>query len=241
MATVTTDDTSKYELSLADRIWAPVIAGPSAGARWLPHSGGKTARVFLGTYERAQSKLFGKLIKPDDVLYDIGSACGYYTVLGSRLVGKKGEVLAFEPDPKNAAFTRAHVRINNLSNATVLETAVGDHVGEACFSKGTGTGTGRLSDEGNLRVPLTTVDAVLASGHSPPTHLKIDVEGGEEGVLRGATQMIAKHRPTLFLSTHGKEVREACCTILREWGYTLSAIEGEDVRTAEELLCQPAV
>ena len=57
-----------------------------------------------------------------------------------------------------------------------------------------------------------------------PTHIKIDVEGAETRVLEGATEVLKRVQPTLFLSTHGPEVHNDCCRLLREYGYELEPI-----------------
>ena len=73
-----------------------------------------------------------------------------------------------------------------------------------------------------------------------PRVIKCDVEGAELAVLRGGERTILKHRPVLFLSTHGSDIHAACMTWLKERGYELRPITGDDVDAATELLCTPA-
>jgi hypothetical protein len=68
--------------------------------------------------------------------------------------------------------------------------------------------------------------------------MKIDVEGAEVGVLRGAARLIQRARPTIFLSTHGAEVHAECCRLLNSWGYTLAPIIGSDVASTSEVLAR---
>lgn len=217
----------------------PIVAGPLRGARWIPASGGKILRVLFGSYEPEQTALFAAHLGPGDVLFDVGAHVGYYTLLGARLVGDRGRVLAFEPDPRNASFLRGHVRVNRAANVTVIQAAAGDTEGSVRFAAGTGSGTGHVSEAGGMEVRICRLDDVAAAQDALPTHLKIDVEGAELDVLKGAKQTLAAARPTIFLSTHGAAVHADCCGLLAECGYHLKPILGDDLETAREILCLP--
>lgn len=217
----------------------PILGGALRGHRWCPASGGKLLRVLLGTYEKEQTSLFLRHIGPGDVVLDIGAACGYYTLLASKLVGKAGRIVAFEPDPKNAGYLRRHVSANHLSQATILQLALSDNSGTARFGGGSGTGTGRLCDEGAYDVTVRRLDDIAAQLQVAPTHLKIDVEGAELSVLRGGEQTIRRHQPTIFLSTHPgmvKRVHADCCDLLARWGYELRPILGGELARSTEVL-----
>lgn len=220
----------------------PLVLGPLRGSWWQPASGGKIARVLLGTYEPEQTKIFQEHIRPGQTVLDIGAAAGYYTLVSAGLVGKTGRVFAFEPDPTNLKYLRAHVQQNRLSQVVVLPLAIADRHGVARFGGGSGTGTGRLCDDGAHEVPLTRLDDLLEEVRFAPNHLKIDVEGAELAVLHGGEQMIRQHRPTIFLSTHEwitPGIHRSCCELLTSWDYDLAPIHGADVATATELLCIP--
>jgi FkbM family methyltransferase len=218
----------------------PVLKGSLRGALWLPACGGKLARVLLGTYEREQTRLFRQLVRPGDAVLDVGAAAGYYTLLASRLVGKKGRVLAFEPDPQNAFYLQWHLRLNRARNVKPHTMAVANDNGHARFGGGTGTGTASLCGDGEIVVTVGRLDDVLAGLPHRINHIKIDVEGAELEVLEGGRQLIEKHRPTLFLSTHGACVHRDCCQWLQTMGYRLSPIGGADLQSATEVLCQAA-
>ena len=72
-----------------------------------------------------------------------------------------------------------------------------------------------------------------------PSAVKIDVEGAEMSVLAGAAQTLARHRPTIFLSTHGPGVHAASLGFLRGLGYGVRPILGDDVESAAEVLATP--
>lgn len=218
----------------------PIPRGPLRGAKWFPSAGGKLFRVLMGTYEREQTALFRAFVRPGDIVFDVGAHVGYYTLLAVRLVGPAGQVIAFEPEPRNAHFLEEHLRANRCTRATVYQCAVGDHQGNVRFKYGTGTGTGRVSVDGSLTVPMVSLDGFLEQRPVGCHVVKIDVEGGELAVLRGGERLFRTQRPVIFLSTHGPEVHRDCIAFLRATGYVLEPIVGTDVASSTELFCRPA-
>ena len=202
----------------------------------MPASRGKILRILNGTYEREQTLLFEQLLRPGGVVLDVGANVGYYTLLASVLVGDGGVVHAFEPEPRNAEFLRHHLRVNGVRNVTVQQAAVSDRAGTARFEFGSGSGTGHLGESGTLEVRTLRLDDYCAEHGLVPTAIKIDVEGAEMSVLFGARDTLARHRPTIFLSTHGAEVHAASLGFLRGLGYELRPILGGDVQSTTEVL-----
>jgi FkbM family methyltransferase len=217
----------------------PLMMGPMRGYWWQLASGGKVMRLLLGSYERQQSALFQRLIQPGQQVLDIGAAAGYYTLLAAKLVGPRGSVVAFEPHPNNLRFLRGHVRQNRLNQVQIHDLALSDHEGIARFGGGSGSGTNRLQEAGEFEVQVRRLDDLATEHCLTPQHVKIDVEGAEEDVLRGGEMLIRKHRPTIFLSTHGPAVHAACCRQLAIWKYDITPIGGDSVHEASELLCTP--
>jgi FkbM family methyltransferase len=218
----------------------PIFLGPLRGKRWMLAAGGKVTRIMLGSYEPQQTALFKRHIRPGDVLLDAGAAAGYYTLLGSYLVGARGMVISIEPDPRNVNYLRQHVSANRLENVTIHPCALGSQQGIARFARGSGTGTGHLSERGELEVEIRRLDDIVASQAVTPTHLKIDVEGAELQVLEGAMETLRRTRPTIFLSTHSNHLHQACCRLLTKMNYTLEPILCNDVESNGEVLCRAA-
>lgn len=217
----------------------PIAAGRLRGRWWLPASRGKVLRILNGTYEREQTRLFERHLRPGATVLDVGAHVGYYTLLSSVLVGDAGRVHSFEPNPANAEFLRRHVRINRLSNVRVEQAAVSAVAGTARFDFGTGSGTGRLADAGALEVRTVRLDDYCAEHGLAPSAMKIDVEGAEMHVLAGGLATLARHRPVLFLSTHGPEAHAGSMGLLRGLGYALSPILGSDLDATSEVLALP--
>jgi len=219
-------------------IYLPILKGRLKGARWNLNAGGKILRLLLSTYEQEQTGLFIEMVRAGDIIYDVGAHAGYYTLLASRLTGPGGSVHSFEPDEKNKIYLRKHVVANDASNVTIVTKAVSEENGEAHFELGSGSGTGSLSESGTLTVETVSLDSYSAELGIRPDLMKIDVEGAELMVLRGAMRILESARPTIILSTHGEQVHGECCRLLAKLGYRLEAISGESVEQSRELICR---
>jgi FkbM family methyltransferase len=193
------------------------------GQRWVVATG---SRFIRGTYEPVQSAAFVRLVRPGDVVFDIGAHVGFYSVLSSRLAGPAGRVVAFEPLPGNLRFLRRHLALNACANVMVLEVCVGERSGTARFDDSHGTGVGHLSSGGALDVQVRALDELIAAGELPvPDLIKMDVEGAEVRVLQGAEQVLRASRPTLIVSTHGEELDRTCRDRLAGFGYHVERLE----------------
>lgn len=217
----------------------PIVRGPLRGTRWLPASRGKVLRVLLGSYEPEQAALFVGHVGSGGTFLDVGAHVGFYTLLGSRLVGERGQVWAFEPDPTNAGHLREHVRVNGADNVRVEEAAVASKEGSARFGGGSGSGTGRLTGSGEVAVRTVALDPFCERHGLSPTAIKVDVEGAEAEVIEGGEETIRRARPVIFLSTHGREAHGRSVGRLRDLGYTLAPILGGTVESSSELLALP--
>jgi FkbM family methyltransferase len=200
-----------------------ILSGRLRGYRWIP--GASVHGCWLGTFERYEQEEFARVLRPGQVVFDIGANVGFYTLLAARLVGPAGRVWAFEPAARNVAYLKRHLELNNCRHATVLEVAVADRTGTATFQASPSFSEGRLVADasptpGQYEVATVTLDALLARDEvSLPNLLKIDVEGAELSVLHGAADVIRRGRPTILLSTHSSALREQCADHLRQLDY----------------------
>lgn len=201
----------------------PILSGRFRGKKWVVGSADHT--YWVGTYEREKRRLFETLVAPGAVVYDVGAHVGYYTLLASVLAGVKGSVYAFEPLPANVRMLERHIKINRLVNVHVIEAAVSDHSGEACFSVATTTVAGRLTDDGNLRVRVVSLDDLVESGKAPmPDLIKVDVEGAELALFKGSSGILAKRHPVLFFDAHTSELKTECTDLLTSLGYEVRVL-----------------
>jgi FkbM family methyltransferase len=202
----------------------PILRGPLQGKRWIFHS--TFTSCWLGLYEYEKQELFRSLVKPGDVVFDVGANVGYYTLLAATLAGPSGTVCSFEPSPRNAAILRQHVSFNRLVNVEFHEAAVSDKDGEAFFDFGEMPEMGFLSDKGGCRVLTLCLDSLWRrSTGRLPNLIKIDVEGAEMQVLNGAIELISNARPELLVATHSIELHEAVCGWMANHRYSTQILE----------------
>lgn len=201
----------------------PILTGPLRGRRWIVASG--VHGYWLGTYEAALQHAITQRVTPGGVFFDVGAHAGYYSLLASRLLGPGGRVVAFEPDTRNIAHLRRHLRLNRIKNVTIVKAAVADRTGTARFARERSGFGGALSNAGSRTVATVTLDGLISAGKLPaPNYLKIDVEGAELRVLRGAAKILSASRPIIFLAVHTPEMERRCGKTLAALGYRLRPI-----------------
>jgi len=155
----------------------------------------------LGTFARGYEPEIGMLVDafvPDDgVLVDVGANWGYFPLFLAARPGFRGHILAVEPFPASAAALDGVIAATSIGHLVEpLAIALGAAPGRAAMSAELFTGNNRISRDGALEVPVETLDRVVAARKLARLDLlKIDVEGAEADVIRGASRTIAHHRP----------------------------------------------
>lgn len=191
------------------------------------------------TYEPEVWRLVMGELRNDDTVADVGASIGLYTLAIARRLGSAGRMVAFEADPSTARMLRTMVELNGVgARTTVVSAAVGDRPGTIRFANGRGVESHVTLDAqpGSIEVDMITLDSVF------PTEsvdlVKIDVEGYEEHVLRGAERLLTDPRRaprTLFVEVHpfawsGFGVSgESLLRILNEYGYDALDLAGRSV------------
>jgi FkbM family methyltransferase len=167
----------------------PVVLKWVGGAKLMVRPGdtGITQNIYCGLQDFAEMAYLLHVLTPRDLFVDVGANVGAYTVLACTAKGARG--YCFEPVPSTFVRLRDNLLINDLSSrVTALNLGVADKEGELTFTSSGGT-LNHVATDGDQRVPtvsvpVRTLDQLLA-GESP-SFLKIDVEGFETAVLRGA-------------------------------------------------------
>ena len=193
-----------------------IRAGPCRGFWWSVPT---RLRFLSGSYEPAFARFVAQVLKPVDVVWDVGAHFGYYTLLAARAAAA-GRCYAFEPASRNLWYLNHHVSWNHLANATVRAVAIAGADGSRQFGT-LGTGSGSL-DSGHQTVQARSVDSLVRSGECrAPTFLKMDAEGAEAEILNGAMQALAVQHPTLCIATHGVAVHARCQQAIAEGNYRM--------------------
>jgi FkbM family methyltransferase len=197
---------------------------------------------FFGAYEPEVRAEIRRRLRPGDTAIDVGANAGWHTLLMACRVGSGGRVVAIEPNPSSRERLEHAIAINRLTNVRVDSRALADREGRRPFEAPPAghvwDGTGRLVGDAEVRlkpdtttIGVTTIDA-LATEHSLDrvALIKIDVEGWEPAVLRGAANLLRTSRPALIFEYDSAYVERSgtnadeLVAFLRTLGYQLHVL-----------------
>jgi FkbM family methyltransferase len=137
---------------------------------------------------------------------DVGANIGYYLLLFEKYIGSEGEVVCIEPSVENLPELKKNIEINRFVNVKLFDVAIGMDDGTTGLRVGINSGVVDLPDygqagknQGAYQVPLRKLDSLVTD---KVDFLKIDVEGYEGQVLKGAQEIIIRDTPLLFLELH---------------------------------------
>jgi FkbM family methyltransferase len=242
----------------------PIVTSWSMGQRFNHHLAGDMSQCTFvdGRYEPNEMYALSRLLRPGMCVFDVGANAGVFTLLAAALVGE-GVVYAFEPSPRDRTRLVANVRLNALSNVRVRGEGLGSAVGKATLAVASAEHPGHntlggfvYSDDAaySVDVDVVTLDSVVAvEGLLRLDVLKIDVEGAESAVLRGATAALRRFRPIILVEAQDTSLREAGSSLhellglLRDARYDLEVfgssglaepLVGDEI-TGLNLLCLP--
>lgn len=137
------------------------------------------------------------LIANGDVVFECGGHHGCTAILLSHWVGDDGRVITFEPVPNNANIIERNIALNGLKNVVIQRKAVGATEGKTVIAKESNSNVLRFPSRG------TEVDLIHLDAYSDlrPNLLKLDVQGFEAEVLKGAARIL-QTRPKIALELH---------------------------------------
>ncbi|MEO5364946.1 MAG: FkbM family methyltransferase [Magnetococcus sp. WYHC-3] len=189
--------------------------------------------LWTGTWEKDIGEAIAAAVPAGGVCLDIGSHRGFMAGVMARNGARR--VYCFEPNPANLARLEQLQGINPTLDLRLMPLAVGSTNGRASFSLMPESTMGKLSDSrfqpteatsGTLDVTVRTLDDLLQTGEiEAPGLIKVDVEGAEVEVLRGATTLIREHRPHWIIEAHELVLGQECSRILEQAGYWVRVIE----------------
>lgn len=196
------------------------------GAWWLARDGELDHKLVEENFERAELHFVERLLRAGMVVLDIGAHRGLYTLLASKCVGRKGQVIAFEASPRECRRLVRHVRLNGCSNVRIEPHAVGSESGSADLYVVNGSCTWGNSlrapvvFEPTFKIPVQVSpvdDVLLELGISRVDFIKLDVEGAELSALKGAARLLrGVARPAILVEV--QDIRT------QPWGYPAKAI-----------------
>jgi FkbM family methyltransferase len=186
----------------------------------------KLVFVFRENYE-AELTFLDHFLFRGMTFVDAGANFGIYTVVASQLVGDAGRVLAFEPAADTFSVLKHNLDINHLSNVSIFRFALSDREGEGVlYHHGGNPDRYSLGQQrkdlviGSEKITISTLDKVLREQDIHHVDfLKLDVEGAEELVLRGAESMLKSMRPTIVFEVNLEAAKELVLSGTEAWRF----------------------
>lgn len=161
--------------------------------------------IRYGIYEEFETQKFKELLCPDTVLIDIGANIGYYTIIASNII-KKGKIYAFEPEPNNFQLLVKNIKTNEINNAVALQNAVSEKTGQMKIyidEKNLGnhslSASNVKSNSNFIEIETITLDTFFEFDKTTNIVVKIDTQGAEGLVLKGATKFLRRSNVTIFM------------------------------------------
>jgi len=186
--------------------------------------------AFFQEWFKATEVQFAEHVKPGDTVIDVGANMGFITLVLSRLVGSSGKVLSFEPGGSMFTKLKELVGRNNLAQVELHHMGCGDKSDKLTLSIPASSGNASLrlsphiSDEVRCTesVVIEPLDAVIGDRLSQLHFLKIDTEGFEIDVLRGAERTIDRLLPIIYIELSKEYLDSSAASIawLTAHGYT---------------------
>ncbi len=156
-----------------------------------------------GEFSELEAALFKQVCNEGDVVLDIGANIGSHTLAFANMVGETGYVYAFEPQPVIFQTLCANVALNSLQNVATHGVALSDSAGDVLipqidYSRQSNFGSMEVERfEHGSKIPKQTLDDPLE--FTKIKLMKIDVEGMEAKVIRGARNTIKQHQPAVYV------------------------------------------
>jgi FkbM family methyltransferase len=171
--------------------------------------------------------------KEGDVVIDIGAHIGRYTIIASKRVGANGKVVAIEANPSNFEMLNRNIKLNQLTNVISLNNAVysketkiklylpGEELGHTTYN--TVMSDRARTEDKFVEVSANTLDYLLQLNEITDVNwVKIDVEGAEFEVLKGASNVLSKSKDiALLIEVHGKDTYEPIIESLRSYNFKI--------------------
>lgn len=185
----------------------------------------------------------GRWLGETDVFYDVGANVGYFTMLAASRLAAEGLVVAFEPNPIAREQLRCNLRANQLTNVIVKSEALGsrsssgvltqpdDHTDHSTLGE-----LDRVECQQQFTVEVRALDDMVQEVGAAPTVIKMDVEGWEYEVIRGASQLLSSSSPPLIIAEMNEAITgriakdvNAWVQVLEGYGYRFLDLQGQRV------------
>jgi len=214
----------------------------------LPHGGAAALIYFQGASEPELANFVKKFLRPGMVFVDVGAHLGEYTILGASMVQAAGRVHAFEARPDTFEILARNIQLNEVRNVAAQACGVWKDEGFCEFEKTPDPSVSALrpnavAGDGRslVRVKTISLDHYFSDSKlSKPALIKIDVEGAELQVLKGARSLLSSPEAPVVIVEYGPANTVAfgyrageVCDFLKELGYMIYQLNGDGLKRIE--------
>lgn len=197
-------------------------------------------------YDLPTQLLMQRILQEGDVFVDVGANEGMMTLLGAKLVGPSGRVIAFEPNPTPRGILERSLERNAIANVELHAAGLGDEAGELRLfvpriNTGEGSFTKPADDSAGDYVSCPVLVGDLVIGDRRPKLIKADVEGFEAHVLKGLEGVLRSARPMIVMEmiaghlARDQQSPQELCDWLASLGYEGQRLSLRDRHTLELL------
>jgi FkbM family methyltransferase len=202
--------------------------------------------MLMGFHDARVAGLIAREVRPGSVGLDVGHMIGYFSLLMANRTGPDGAVHAFDPDPRAHERLAENAASNSMDWITVNLLALGARGGTARFGIHERIGWSSTKEVKEfsewITVPMQTLDDYVAERDLDPARIsviKIDAEGGELDVLKGARNTLAAGAPHVVVEViphrPGEPAKEVV-EYMRDLGYEADAAAGDVVFTPTRIV-----
>ena len=182
--------------------------------------------ILWGFYEPHVRESIKSNIKREGVFIDIGANIGFFTNYSASLVGSKGYIYSYKPNPECVERIRKNLELNEFKNVKILNKALSDshqtkkfYVGKQHALSSLHEGSELMELDKTITVQVSTLDTEIQSLKIKPENIsliKIDVEGHEFNVFRGMTGLL-KYKPTIIFENNPLAMKECGYSLIDIW------------------------
>lgn len=201
-----------------EQLWVVVRSGAATGLEMLVDP--KREKFYwTGAYEPTMQEAIRTTLCPGDAFWDIGAHAGFFTLIAARIVGTTGVVHAFEPSDLNRDRLVTNIVRNGFTNVTIHPEAVSDKTGSVEFITHSSSSMGRIGMASTeaLAVPTTTIDRILEAAELTPRLIKVDAEGAELDILRGAHALLGNQMTAWLVEVHEPEDQQSILDVFESF------------------------
>ena len=202
--------------------------------------------LWNGRYEPMSLGMWSELARQSSVIFDIGAHTGVYSI-AAGFANSKATIVACEPYDLNYARLLVNLRVNRLSRATAYPVAISDQDGAVPFSVSTGSwylstgGSVGVRQQGTTRsVPAMKLDTIFQQNGGNISLVKIDTEGHELAVVRGAQNVLRTCMPDILMESVFDKVTGEIEQLLMAHGYRFYLIDDDNLEVRPVKTLAPA-